>query len=270
MKEVESISKWVEHRLIRGYYTFTLEDVKKEYTSFSDSYIKTAIGRLSKSGKIISPTKGFYVIVPVEYALSGLVPATFYIDNMMDYLSRDYYIALLNAAGFYGAAHQRPQTFMVIHNGSPIRDAVRAGIRFQFINNKAIDARFIRQQKSKLGTINVASPELTAIDLVEHQSKVGGLNRVGTVLDELAENFDLSSMPDDFFAIYPVPVYQRLGYILDEVVDASEQADILYTRLTRLKKPMRATPLKNGKSTSDCELNRKWNVYVNHEIEIDE
>ena len=245
MKEVESISKWVEHRLIyvggckKRIYIFQ----RFIYQNRDRAFIKVGKDYFADK-RILCNSPGW--VCPVGVGSGNI-------------LHRQY----------DGLSFER-LLYCLAHNGSPIRDAVRAGIRFQFINNKAIDARFIRQQKSKLGTINVASPELTAIDLVEHQSKVGGLNRVGTVLDELAENFDLSSMPDDFFAIYPVPVYQRLGYILDEVVDASEQADILYTRLTRLKKPMRATPLKTGKSTSDCELNRKWNVYVNHEIEIDE
>lgn len=32
--------------------------------SMSETYIKTAINRLVRSDKIISPAKGFYVIVP--------------------------------------------------------------------------------------------------------------------------------------------------------------------------------------------------------------
>ena len=31
----------------------------------SETYIKTAINRLVRSGKIISPAKGFYAIVPI-------------------------------------------------------------------------------------------------------------------------------------------------------------------------------------------------------------
>ncbi|MDY4881771.1 MAG: type IV toxin-antitoxin system AbiEi family antitoxin domain-containing protein, partial [Muribaculaceae bacterium] len=63
MKEVKTISEWVEQRLYRGYYTFTSEDVKGYFRNMSGTYVKTAINRLVKAGKIISPAKGFYVII---------------------------------------------------------------------------------------------------------------------------------------------------------------------------------------------------------------
>ena len=65
MKEAKTISEWGEQHLYRGYYTFTSEDVKGHFTSMSETYIKTAINRLVRSGKIISPAKGFYAIVPI-------------------------------------------------------------------------------------------------------------------------------------------------------------------------------------------------------------
>jgi hypothetical protein len=49
------------------------------------------------------------VVVPVEYELKGVVPPVVYIDWLMAYLQKNYYIGLLNAATFYGAAHQQPQ-----------------------------------------------------------------------------------------------------------------------------------------------------------------
>ena len=65
IKGAKKISEWVEQRLYRGYYTFTSEDVKGHFTSMSETYIKTAINRLVRSGKIISPAKCFYAIVPI-------------------------------------------------------------------------------------------------------------------------------------------------------------------------------------------------------------
>lgn len=270
MKDVRTISEWVEQRLYRGYYTFTSEDIKGHFPYISQTYIKIVISRLVKSGKIISPAKGFYVIVPIEYVLSGIVPATFYIDQMMSYLSRNYYIALLNASAFYGAAHQRPQTFSIVHNGGDINDGVRAGIQYQFLKQKAINETFIRKYKSKLGTINVSSPELTALDLIEHSSRIGGLNRTCTVLEELIESLNFKGIDNSFFSIYGVPTYQRLGYILEEVFDASEQANFIYESLRTSNMIMRAIPLKVGKASTESEINKRWKVCINHIIEIDE
>lgn len=57
---------------------------------------------------------------------------------------------------------------------------------------------FVRKHKTQTGHINVSCPELTAVDLVENEKSVGGLNRVCTVLNELAETMDLNSLDDSF------------------------------------------------------------------------
>ena len=269
-QERETLARWVEQRLYRGFYTFTYQDVEKEFPSWDNSYTSTAINRIIRQNKIIAPARGFYVLIPVEYALSGLVPATFYVDQMMSYLERDYYVGLLNAAGFYGAAHQRPQTFTVINNGASIRDGVRAGINFVFINKSHIDSQFIRQHKTKLGSINVSSPELTAIDLIDNQAKVGGLNRVCTVMNELVDSLDFSNVDDSFFKIYGIPIYQRLGYILDVILEEADLAESIYNRLKSLNISFRKTVFKTGKRTVGCDINEKWKIIINQEIEIDE
>ncbi|MCD8202558.1 MAG: type IV toxin-antitoxin system AbiEi family antitoxin, partial [Prevotella sp.] len=185
-----SIAEWVEHRKFRGFYTFSLDEVKGDFSSFTPRYIATALNRLVMQKIIISPTKGFYVIIPTEYALNGVVDPIFYIDQMMEFLKRKYYIGLLNAAEFYGAAHQRPQTFTIINTYPEIRSGERSNIRFVFICRKDIDDKFIVQHKSRLGTVNVSSAELTAIDLVANEDKVGGLNRVCSVLYDLVDSID--------------------------------------------------------------------------------
>ena len=58
---------------------------------------------------------------------------------------------------------------------------------------------FVRKHKTQTGYINVSCPELTAVDLVENEKSVGGLNRVCTVLNELAETMNLDSLDDSFF-----------------------------------------------------------------------
>lgn len=269
-QEKDTIARWVEHRLYRGFYTFSYREVEEYFPSRDESYISTAISRLVHQSKIISPTRGFYVIVPIEYALTGQVPPTFYIDQMMSYLGRDYYVGLLNAAGFYGAAHQRPQTFTVMNDGASIRGGIRAGINFSFIKASQIDGRLIKKFKTKLGSINVSSAELTAIDLIENQSKVGGLNRVCSVLNELTESLDFTNVEDSYFKIFGTPVYQRLGYILDDLLEESDMAESLFKRLNALNITFRKTAFKTGKNIDGYAINKKWKIIINQEIDIDE
>lgn len=266
----ESINYWIEQRKLRGYYVFSYEDVRRAYPSKSEEYISTSLTRLIANKTIINPTRGFYVIIPIEYALTGVVPAVFYIDRMMEYLNRKYYVGLLNAASFYGAAHQRPQSFCVMNDKAALRNGERAGIDFTFVHVNHIYSNYLNSHKGKLGNINVSSPELTAIDLVAYQNKIGGLNRVCTVMNELTDSLDFNNVGPDFFAIHGLPVYQRLGYILEYVLEEYELSGSLYTKMNDygfIK--FRKIPFKIGKSMNGSEQNKKWKVNVNQEIEID-
>ena len=99
-KHIETLSDWIESREVRGYYTFTKEDIEKQFPSAGKVYIKTALYRLAAKAKIVSPWRNFYVIMPVEYSLKGVIPPVFYMDQLMSYLGKRYYVALLNAASF--------------------------------------------------------------------------------------------------------------------------------------------------------------------------
>lgn len=268
-KEI-SIAKWVEHRKFRGFYTFSLNEVKDHFSSFTPTYIATALNRLVTQKIIISPTKGFYVIIPTEYALTGVVSPTFFVDQMMEFLERKYYIGLLNAAEFYGAAHQRPQTFTIVNTYPQIRSGERSNIRFVFICSKDIEDKFIVRHKSRLGTINVSCAELTAIDLVANEEKVGGLNRVCSVLNDLAESIDFDNVDDSIYSVYPIPVYQRLGYIFESILEEISLADQIYGTLKRLGGRIRTIPFKKGKTSEEYVSENRWKVIENQEIDIDE
>src|SRR5438067_7615098 len=75
----------------------------------SPAAAKLALHRLSKQGLIASPARGFYVIVPPEYRSLRSLPADQFIPALMQRLGLAYYMGLLSAAQYHGAAHQRPQ-----------------------------------------------------------------------------------------------------------------------------------------------------------------
>lgn len=267
MKE-QSLSDWIEEKEMRGYYTFTIEEVQKNFPQFGNAYISTSLYRLTIKKKIISPWKGFYVIMPIEYALKAIIPPVFYIDALMVFLRKEYYISLLNAASFYGASHQRAQTFSVTTEAPKLRNTTKTGTSILFFSKKNIPEKFIRKHKAQSGYVNVSSPELTAIDLIENEKYVGGLNRVCTVLNELVDSIDFDRLDEDFFNLTSTPTYQRLGYILEYVLEREELADKFKAKTSSL--PMRKIPFKIGKSTLDCEIEKKWKVIINQEIEVDE
>lgn len=263
------IRNWVEDLPKKGVITFSIEEVYKLFPSISRRGTANALLRLVNKGKILSVWKGFYVVIPIEYAHKGVVPPIVYINQLMEYLQRQYYIGLLDAAAFYAAAHQRPQVFTVITGLPSVRASEKKGIKMKFITKKNIPTSLLIQKKTKSDYVLVSSPELTALDIILYEKEIGGINRAATVLNELAEELNFRDMDISIFDNTPVAVVQRLGYLLEEL-DYSELADDLLHKTKAAGILFRKSPLKTGKNCEDCEYSAKWKIIINEEIEIDE
>lgn len=271
MKQPEpSLSDWIEEKAKRGYYTFSVKDIRAAFPKFGNAYIRTALYRLVIKKEIISPWRGFYVIMPIEFALKAVIPPVFFMDALMAFLNKKYYVCLLNAASFYGAAHQRVQSFSVMTEAPKLRNTTKTGTSILFFSKKDIPDKYIQTHKVQSGYVNVSSPELTTLDLIENEKNVGGLNRVCTVLNELADAIDWTKLDDSFFSMAPHPVYQRLGFILETVLKREEIAKKFKEKFDKFEFPIRAIPFKIGKSIQGCDLDKQWKVIINQKIEIDE
>ena len=264
---------WILDLPKRGKITFSNDDICRLYPSLNKLTVASVLRRLVESGKIQSVWHGFYVIVPVEYELKGVVPPLFYIDQLMNYLQKDYYIGLLNAASFYGAAHQQPQEFTVIVNGKSLRDKHKNGVKINFVSKKEIPYAFLRKNTTKTGYVSVSSPELTALDLLFYQKEIGGLSRAGTVLHELVEEMDFDKITPDFLKLFPATAIQRFGYLLEEVLEYGDRAEKLSEKVKQAGIKFRKTLLKpeiHIRELQECEQNEIWKIVINEEIEIDE
>ena len=114
-----------------GYYTFTLDDVRQALNR-SDSAVKASLFRIVKKGLAVSLRKEFYVIVPPEYRVRGIIPPVLFIDDLMVYLDRKYYVGLLSAAALHGAAHQQPQDFFIVTSIPALRPISAKGAKINF------------------------------------------------------------------------------------------------------------------------------------------
>ena len=265
-----SVKKWIEELQKKGATIFRLTDVIEAFPELKSDTIRRSLTRQTQKRKVCSVWNGVYVIIPIEYQNKGIVPVVFYIDQLMSFLGRDYYIALLNAAAFYGAAHQRPQEYTIVTTPPSLRTSKREGIRINFINKSATPKELMEQRKTQTGYVKISSAELTAADLVQYEKGTGGLNRAATVLNELAESLKFKGVSQSFFEYVPLPVIQRLGYLLDMELGYSELADDLLAEIRKYPFRFRKTPLKYKKKTDGCAINEKWKVIVNESIEIDE
>lgn len=264
------IRDWIKDLQKQGRITFSRKEVEDRFPALTEPAMRNALNRLVTKGEIVSVWKGFYAIVPLKYASRKIVPPVLYIDDLMKYLNRPYYVGLLNAAAFYGAAHQQPQDFFVLSTPPALRDTTKKGIRINFVSRKEIPTSLLQSFKTETGYVQVSSPELTAADLITYQKEVGGLNRTSTVLNELADSLHLDSLNEVFFENISVSTVQRLGFLLEQVLEQTELTNSLLAKAKENGCVFQKIPLKNGNQTEGCEVDFKWKIIINEEIEIDE
>jgi predicted transcriptional regulator of viral defense system len=188
----------------------------------------------------------------------------------MKFLGRDYYVSLLSAAELNGAAHQKVMVFQVTVNGKPIRSGVKNGTKLEFSLRQDLPLRFTKQVKTQTGYMTVSGPELTALDIVTEEQKIGGLSRAAEILVELSEitSWEESKLP--LLSYFSSSTIQRLGYLLEQI-EAYEQADNLFALMKRTDKVMRRTPLKQSVAANkDMPINKRWKIIENYTIAIDE
>lgn len=268
--EINDIQQWVENQMIRGRYMFTKQDVQNLGLPIKEASVNRSLQRLEAKGTIMSPWQNFYVTVATEYKLKGIVPPSFYIDRLMAFLGRDYYVSLLSAAALNGASHQMAMVFQTMVNGGPIRSGVKNGTKLEFTLRQNLPMEFTHKVKTQSGYMTVADAELTALDVVTEYKKVGGLSRAAELLVELCEQtkWDESKLP--LLSYFSIAIVQRLGYIL-ELIEEHEQADALYVLMKQMGKIVRKVPLKQTSPVrDDMPMDDRWKVIINYELEIDE
>jgi predicted transcriptional regulator of viral defense system len=183
------LKNYVLSLAMSGKSFFTEEDALKE-TGLSRIALRSALKRLKKKQELASPLRGFFIIVPPEYYSLRSLPPEQFIDDLMRHLNMPYYVGLLSAAQYYGAAHQKPQAFQVIT--SRARRNIRVG-RVKIIFTTKCDAEHsaIRQFNTPRGFVRVATPETTALDLIIFSQKSGGIPAAFEILSDLSEHLNI-------------------------------------------------------------------------------
>ncbi len=104
----ERLSLLIKQFLQKGRYSFEKKEAIDILGCSSQSFINAA-NRLAKEKELALVKNGFYIIIPPQHFSLGSLPADWFVGDLMTYLRQPYYIGLLSAATYYGAAHQQPQ-----------------------------------------------------------------------------------------------------------------------------------------------------------------
>src|SRR5579871_6747144 len=95
------LEHWIEECQSKGKLAFNLAELRQSFQTDTETALKRVLDRLSEKEKVVSIFKGYYIIIPPQYSSKGILPATMFIDGLMNYLKRKYYVALLNAAALH-------------------------------------------------------------------------------------------------------------------------------------------------------------------------
>jgi predicted transcriptional regulator of viral defense system len=263
-------TSWIENFEKSGLHSFSLKDLKNKLPDASDAAIKLSLNRLFHKGKLLSLHHGYYLIIPPEYHSQGILSPYTFIDGLMNFLERPYYLSLLNAAAFHGASHQQPQTISIITNFPTLRPTHKKGVKIEYISTNFIPEKYLEQRKTQSGYLTISSPELTMADLIHFQKRVGGMSRVATVLNELQDAIRIDKIDENFINILAVSTVQRMGYLFDSVLENNEIADKIYEISKQVGIKFFRVPLSTNHAQKGFSFNERWKIIENTQIEIDE
>lgn len=264
------LSEWIRYREITGKNCFSFSDVTAAFTNLPEQPLLNSLSRYVKSKRLALVARGFYCIIPPQYALQGVVPPSYYVNQLMSYLGKPYYVSLLSAATFWGAAHQRPQQFSIMTTYPRYsRSSERNNMLLWFYRTE-MPEKFLLSKNTETSCVRYSNAELTALDLIQFEQHIGGLSRAATVLSELLGSTDFRGAHDGLFDFTTLATIQRLGYITEKILEDKGQADVIYNELKLYNKHPKYCWMSTRHDKMKSVADEKWKVYINTEIEPDE
>lgn len=257
-----ALNDWLDALQASGRYTFTRDDAHREGPAAE----RTSFWRAQRDGRLIQPRTGFFVIVPVEYRAVGAPPPAWFIDDLMRFDQLPYYVGLLSAASLHGASPQAVQEFQVIVPEQ--RRSIRAGrLRIHFIVRSDHQDAAMERRQTPTGSMQISTPEQTALDLVRYPAASGGWDNLASVLRDLAPTIDATTLGKLARSQADLRPIQRLGYLLDAIAHADESARALASVLAT--RAPRYVALEPRATSSNASRDERWHLLINRKIETD-
>ncbi|HEX7325237.1 MAG TPA: type IV toxin-antitoxin system AbiEi family antitoxin [Rhodanobacteraceae bacterium] len=269
-----TLEQYREDRLAQGRAYF-LKDEAMATLGSSSGALNMALLRQARKHRLVSPRRGFYLILRPEDRITGAPDPVRWIDPLMKYLRVGYRIALLRAAAFHGASHQAAMVFQVIVP-KQMRGFEIGRHRLEFIYQRPTTFAKVNRDdwlgvlKSEAGFAKVAGIELTLLDCARYFHKAGGIGGVAQIANDLgsqARPRELATLA----AYYENASVRRLGYLLERA-HHERQADALRPFVKKAKAAVlldpSVKPLVAGALQSHEKMPR-WQLILNEPVEAD-
>ncbi len=264
---MSSLREWVLGLPAQGRFTFTTMEARAAQSQVSAAGTMAALARAEADRIIVSPVRGFHVVLPLEDRATGTPSWRLFLDPLMTYLQTPYYVGLLTAASIHGATPQAAQAVQVV-TPSP-RRPVRVGrLAIEFTVRRMAAQAPVDQVTTPSGRMRVATPEVVGFDLVRYPARAGGWDNVLAVVRELAPAMRRPGMKAALAIGPATPDLQRLGHLLDRA-GAAHVAAVLATELQTRR--VGRVPLAPGEppAAESPERDPAWRVVANVVPEAD-
>lgn len=271
---MSALDRFVDEQLAVGRATFSRQDAAQAL-ALKEEGLVAALVRLGKRKRIVSPHKGFYIILRPEDQPSGAPDPAQWIDPLMRYLSLDYRVSLLRAAALHGSSHQAAMIFQVVVPRQ-LRSFEIGRHRVQFLTQAASsfhavnEAPYLTQIKTSAGFAKAAGVELTLLDAARYAQKAGGMNGVAQIAMSIGDKADPRRLAK-LATHYETSCVRRLGYLLDRF-HHEKQARALEPMASRAKTAVLFDPSSKPLAASLADVyekNARWKLILNEEVEVD-
>lgn len=256
--------KLLEALEAEGRRTFTTEDAMKRLDAGRKNTL-AILGNLKRTKRVVSLTNGLYALWHPSERRWGIHPLPL-LDDLMKYRNCPYYVGLLSAADYYGAAHHKPQVLQVIiPKQIKLRKAQELGISFHALNQ--FPSEGLTSLKTQGERTIFSSPERTALDLFYFESACGGFKNICLVIRDLISKIKLEDLKK-VINHYPYSSsVQKLGYMVEYFNSDKQLLNVLSNWATHKKLPniaLSARLPKRGK------VHSLWHIIANTPIEEEE
>lgn len=272
--DMGSVNEFLDDLQAGGRYSFSSEEAILRLKCSADAWGQSAV-RLVRSRRLVSPRRGFYLILRPEDQVLGAPDPVRWIDAFMHHLKLDYRISMLRAAAFHGSSHQSAMLFQLIVPRQ-VRPVTIGRHKLQFIyQSPASFAKVNRPDwlgriKSDTGFAQIAGIELTLLDSIRYFHKAAGINGAA----QIAHDLGAKAVPGKLAKIaveYEQSAVRRLGYLLERFGHA-RQASALLPIASKAKSMKSLDPSLRpvgALAAGASEMNETWKLEINVPVEID-
>lgn len=271
---MRALETYIEANQSRGRYVFTKADAMTALNLAPSAFLSAA-ARAKRKRQIVSPKRGFYLILRPEDRNIGPSPER-WIGPLMAYLRLDYRISLLRAAAFHGSSHQAAMVFQVVapKQLTPIAlQRQRVQFIFQekntFVQTNKVE--WLSNLKTDTGLAKVAGIELTLLDAARYFHKAAGINGAAQIVHDLGAKADVTKLATAAH-YYESTAVRRLGYLLEHFGHHA-QANVLVSFAAKAKSTKPLDPafrtIGPARNSVPAIVDRKWKLAIYAPVEID-